>query len=80
METQNIKLSLPRDLVRKARHIATERGVSLSDLVSSCLEEVVAPEQSYEQARDRATARMRQGLPMGFGERPTWTRDDLHER
>jgi len=80
MGTQNVKLSLPRDLVRKARHVATERGVSLSELVGSCLEEVVAPEQSYEQARDRAIARMRQGLPMGLGERPTWTRDELHER
>ena len=42
METQNIRLSL----VRKARHVAVERGVSLSALVGSCLEEVVAPEQS----------------------------------
>lgn len=75
-----IKLSLPRDLVHKARHIAEERGVSLSELVGSCLEEVVAPEQSYEQARDRAIARMRQGLSMGLGERPTWTRDELYER
>jgi hypothetical protein len=80
MQTQNVKLSLPRDLVRKARHVAVERGVSLSALVGSCLEEVVAPEQSYEQARDRAIARMRQGLAMGLGERPAWTRDELHER
>ncbi len=69
----------PRDLVRKARHVPAERGVSLcSD--GSCLEEWVAPEQSYEQARDRAVARMKQGLPMGLGERPAWTRDELHER
>ena len=80
METQNVKLSLPRDLVRKARHVAVERGVSLSALVGSCLEEVVAPGPAYEQARDRAIARMRQGLPMGVGEQPVWTRDELHER
>jgi len=47
METQNVKLLLPRDLVGKARHVAIERGVSLSELAGSCLEEVVAPEQSY---------------------------------
>ena len=80
MKTQKVKLSLPRDLVRKARHVAVERGVSLSTLVGSCLEELVGPEQSYEQARDRAIARMRQGLPMGLGERPFWTRDELHKR
>ena len=80
MKTQNVTLSLPRDLVRKARHVAVERGVSLSTLVGTCLEEVVGPEPTYEQARDRAIARMRQGLPMGVGERPGWTRDELHER
>lgn len=80
METQNVRLSLPRELIRKARRVAGERGVTLSALVGSCLEEVVAPEPAYEQARDRAIARMRQGLPMGVGERPAWTRDELHER
>lgn len=80
MKTQSVTLSLPPDLVRKARHVAVERGVSLSRLVGSCLEEVVEPESSYEQARDRAIARMRQGVPMGVGERPGWTRDELHER
>jgi hypothetical protein len=41
---------------------------------------VVASDRSYEQARDRAITRMRQGLSMGLGERPGWTRDELHER
>jgi uncharacterized protein DUF6364 len=80
MKTQNVTLSLPQDLVRKARHVAGARGVSLSNLVGSCLEEVVGNEPGYEQARDRAIARMRKGLPMGVGERPGWTRDELHER
>jgi hypothetical protein len=76
-----VTLSLPPELVRKAEHVAVERGLSLSNLVGSCLEEVVKSEpSSYEQARDRAIDRMRQGLPMGVGERPGWTRDELHER
>ncbi len=80
MKNQNVTLSLPPDLVRKAEHVATERGLSLSTLVGSCLEEVVKPQLSYEEARDRAIARMRQGVSMGVGERPGWTRDELHER
>ena len=81
MKTQNVTLSLSPDLVRRAEHVAVERGLSLSTLVGSCLEEVVKSElSSYEQARDRAIDRMRQGLPMGVGERPGWTRDELHER
>jgi hypothetical protein len=81
LKTQNVTLSLPPDLIREAEHVADERGMSLSMLVGSCLEEVVKPQpSSYEQARDRAIARMRQGLSMGVGERPGWTRDELHER
>jgi hypothetical protein len=81
LKNTNVTLSLPPDLVRKAELVASERGLSLSTLVGSCLEEVVEPRMSaYEEARDRAIARMRQGLPMGVGERPGWTRDELHER
>lgn len=80
MTSQNVTLSLPPSLVRKARHLAVERGVSLSALVGSCLEEVVERGPAYERARDRAIARMKKGLTLGVGERPTWTRDELHER
>lgn len=80
MERQNVTLSLPKDVVRQARHLAVERGVSLSALLSAYLEELVHSEPSYQQARERAIDRMRRGVRMGVGSRPTWTRDELHER
>jgi plasmid stability protein len=74
-----------------SRRDATDLGDSAASLLEQerqqregdleCPEEVVKPQpSSYEQARDRAIARMRQGLSTGVGERPGWTRDELHER
>lgn len=77
---QNVTLSLPAEILREARHIAVERGVSLSKLLASYLEELVLREERYEEARKRAVARMRRGIAMGVGETPLWKRDDLHER
>jgi hypothetical protein len=79
MDRQNVTLSLPRQVVLKARHIAVERGVSLSKLLSAYLEELVQKEPEYERARRDSVAMMCQGLPMGF-DRPEWTREQLHER
>ncbi len=80
MERHNVTVSLPHEILKQARHLAVERGTSLSGLLASCLEELVRNEPAYQQAKRRAVARMRKGVPMGVGERPTWTRDELHER
>ena len=79
MEHQNVTLSLPRHIVLKARHLAVERGMSLSKLLSSYLEELVQKEPEYEQAQQEAVALMHQGVCMGVDE-PSWTREQLHER
>lgn len=80
MERHNVTVSLPPEIVKQARHLAIERGTSLSGLLASCLEELVRNEPGYQQARERAVARMKKGVRMEVGERPTWTRDELHER
>jgi heterodisulfide reductase subunit C len=79
MERQNVTLSLPRHIVLKARHVAVERGVSLSKLLSSYLEDLVENGPGYEHAMKEAISMMREGIPMGVDE-PTWTREQLHER
>ncbi len=80
MDRQDVTFSLPKDLLADARQLAVNRGVSLSRLVAAYLEEMVRRESGYEQAKQRAVARMRRGIPMGLGGRPTWTREDLYER
>jgi predicted nucleic acid-binding protein len=45
METQNITLSLPKDILLKVKHIAVRHNVSVSNLWSEDLN----PAQVYEQ-------------------------------
>ena len=80
MERRNITLSLSSDLLKQAKHLAIEKGTSLSGLLSQCLEELVRKEMRYEEAASRIAARLERGLDLGTGGACTWTRDSLHER
>jgi len=79
IDRQNVTLSLPRNVVLKARHIAVERGVSLSALLAAHLKEIVRHEPEYEAAKEAALEMMARGLPMGV-DQPDWSREELHER
>jgi predicted transcriptional regulator len=80
MATRNITLSLPDRLLREAKVVAARRGTSVSALVAGALAELVERESGYEAAKARSLARMKQGFPLGIGERIAWSRDELHER
>jgi hypothetical protein len=80
MERQNITLSLSKLLLKQARHLAVERGQSLSGLLSEFIEKMVANEKSAERAGSRMRRRLRDGLHLGTGGRSSWTREDLHAR
>lgn len=80
METQNVTLSLPKELLRQARHVAVERGTSLSRLLAEYMERAVRDEERYAAARRRMSRRLARGLALGTrGERPA-PREALHER
>lgn len=80
METQNVTLALPKDLLKEARLRAVERGTSLSALLADQLRQALKDDAGYEAARRRMRQRLRQGFDLGTqGERRV-TRDDLHER
>lgn len=80
MEYQNITLSLPKDLLKKAKHLAVEKNTSVSRLLSEHLEELVEREELYRQARQRELYLMEKGFDMQIKETPAWKRDELHER
>ena len=80
METQNVTLAVPKDILRKAKLLAVRRNISLSRLLTEALEELVEGEEEYESARRRHLAILEQGLDLGTGGRATWRREDLHER
>jgi hypothetical protein len=77
---ENVTLSLPADVLRKARHLAVDRGVSLSRYLSQVLEEQVSNHEEYQRAKERWRQRVREARSLGSEGRIGWTRDELHER
>ncbi|HYW37188.1 MAG TPA: hypothetical protein VE957_03665 [Terriglobales bacterium] len=74
----NITLKLDADLLREVRILAAEQDTSISALLAARLEEIVRQRKSYDRARKRALARLREGLEMQWT--PPRSRDELHER
>jgi hypothetical protein len=74
----NITLKVDKDLLREAKVLAAERGTSISAMLSGRLEQMVRERKTYDRARRRALARLREGMNL------QWTtpdsRDELHER
>jgi len=80
METQNVTLSLPKDLVRKVKLVAVERQTSISGLLKELLTEAMAQEDRYAAARGRHLEALRRGMDLGTRGRIGRPREDLHER
>jgi hypothetical protein len=74
----NITLKLDKSLLREIRVLAAEEGTSISALLAARLEQIVRDRKTYERARKRALARLREGLDLQWT--PPGSRDELHER
>lgn len=79
-ETQNITLSLPRDLLKRIKRVAVDRDTSVSAIMAEALARVVDEDRRYDAARLRAFAALRSARSLGTEGRRAWTRDELHER
>ena len=80
MERQNVTLSLPKSLLKKAKTLASKEDRSLSELLRETLEEKVMQKSGYQRARERQIALMKKGFDLGSKGKITITREDLHER
>jgi hypothetical protein len=74
----NVTLKLDSGLLRAARILAAEEGTSISALLAERLEQAVRERKTYDKARRRALARLRQGFNLGWT-RPK-SREELHAR
>jgi hypothetical protein len=74
----NITLKLDASLLREIRVLAAEEGTSISALLAERLEQIVRERKTYDRARKRALARLREGLDLEWT--PPRSRDELHER
>jgi len=80
MEKQNVTLSLPKDLLKKAKTLAVMKDKSLSDLLRETLEEKVRQETGHQAARKRQIALMKKGFGLGTRGKISISREELHER
>jgi hypothetical protein len=80
METRNVTLSLPKELLYRAKRVALERNTSLSGLLLQALTAIVEQEEDYAGASRRHMQAMQSAPDLGTGGQSRWRRDDLHER
>lgn len=78
--TQNVTLSIPKDILRKAKILAVRRKTSLSGLLTQTLTEIVSHQDDYDHARQRNLAVLKRGLDLGTQGKISWKRDELHDR
>lgn len=80
METQNVTLALPKELLKRARILAVNKGTSLSGLLVQALNEMVDHQSGYEMAHKHQSQVFREGLDLGTHGAISISRDELHER
>lgn len=79
METRNITISLPADLVRAARIFAAERDTTLNSLLREMLEEKLKKEGRMRAAVERMLEIAEHG-PRSHVDPTSFRREELYER
>jgi hypothetical protein len=77
--TKNITLSMPEELVRRAKVLAAQRDMSVSSLVARLLEQLVGDVRDYDEVWELERQMMSDGIGLRVGP-ITWSRDQLHDR
>lgn len=80
MKKQNVTLSIPKDILRKAKKAAIDQNTSLSGLMTQALIEIVEREEQYASARRHHLAWLAQSPDLGTDGHIRWSRDELHDR
>lgn len=80
MERQNITLSLPKDLLQKAKIMAVKNNTSLSGLLRDYLMKITDKEEAYQIAQAGHRRLLKKGYDFGLEGKIPWNREDLHER
>jgi hypothetical protein len=80
MEKQNVTLSLPKTLLKKAKRLALEEEKSLNELVRQCLEQRLGSTADYANARVRQLSLLDSGFDLGTRGKVRVRREELHER
>jgi hypothetical protein len=75
---RNITLLLDDDILREARILAAQQGLSVSAFLRRELSRLVQDQRGYVRARESAVRRLSHGSQRGAGKLPS--REELHDR
>lgn len=79
-ERRNLTLALPVDVLRHLKRLAAERQTSISSLAIEALSQLTDEDRRYRAACRRSLAAMERARDLGTRGKPSWSRDELHER
>ncbi|MBI4377532.1 MAG: ribbon-helix-helix protein, CopG family [Nitrospinae bacterium] len=80
MERRNITLSLPKDLLKKAKIMAAKFDKSISQLMREAIEEKIEEGIDYQRAKQKHLNILKKGIDMGTRGRILISREELHDR
>jgi hypothetical protein len=80
MDRQNVTLSLPKRLLKKAKITAAQQDKSLSELMREALEDRINQYGGYERAMKRHLKLLERGIDLGTRGELTVSREELHAR
>lgn len=80
MERQNVTLSLPKPLLKKAKVAAAQQDKSLSELMREALEHRINQSAEYERAKKRHLKLLERGFDLGSRGKLAVSREELHGR
>lgn len=77
MAKRNLTVQLDEEVIRRAKVLAARRSTSVSTLVATELERLVADDERYDDGYRRAQRALAGAAPRGGR---GWSRDDLYDR
>jgi len=80
MKKQNVTLTLPKELLQKAKIVAIRKEKSLSGFMVDLLSAAVRQEEAYEIAYRREKARQKKVYDLGTDGNIEWDREEIHRR
>jgi hypothetical protein len=80
METRNITLSIPKEILSEVKLIALKRETSVSGLLTQILIDLVRQEDLYLRSQKRELQRLEEGIDLGTDGEVSCTRESWHER
>jgi len=80
METRNLTLSLPKDLIRQAKVYAAAHDTTINTLVKNLLVQAVSQESRARAAAEHLLALAEEGRLSFKGDPSAIRREDIHKR